>query len=118
MLNYDLLLTFSNLFTNETFLFLKYYVVYEEKYQKAKVISKCRNFENMPEWVKASLSISIRCCSARLFEMDNICKKQFGSSLILRRSNQEAYTLSELRELICSAVDILSQKKSSFRVRA
>lgn len=117
MINTYLLSNFSKSFTKETFLFLKYFISYKEKEQNAKLLYRCKDYELLPPQAKKSLSVILRCCSARLFEMDNLCQSRLGDSFITISLNQDSQDLLALRKLVYSAVDLLSQKKLSSRIQ-
>lgn len=108
MINFYLLSAFSKEFTKETFLFLKYFTVYEQKYQKARLLSRNKTFNEIPEQIKASILPGLRCCSARLFEMNRICSLNYGVPLINGSPEQETYTPLELHEIVNIAFKTLA----------
>ena len=108
MINTYLLSAFAKDFTQETFLFLKYYSFYEQIYQKARLSNRKLSFDEMPESAKNPLLPSLRSCSARLFEMNRICIGNFGVSFIIGFKEQEAYFPSELHDLVNEAVKSLT----------
>lgn len=115
-INSTMLLVSKKMFKRETGLFLRYFSVFLQKYQNAKLTNKNCEFIKMPSKDKALLMKYIASCSARLFELNNICKTNLEKGFIIGRQQQELYKPEELEKLIHESFEILAKSGATKQI--